>query len=66
MLDQEDVQALRKMNLQQRAGRVLDFIARAREFKIMAVRAHHPGWSEEKLMNEVQRWVRAGMKPEEF
>jgi len=36
------------------------------QFKIESVRIHHPGWSEEKVMNEVRRWVRDGMKPEEL
>jgi hypothetical protein len=37
-----------------------------RQFRIESVRIHHPGWSEEKGMNEVRRWVRDGMKPEEL
>ena len=64
--DPDDVRALRAMTLQQRLDRALDFTAQARQFKIASVRVRHPGWSEDKVMNEVRRWVRAGMKPEEL
>jgi hypothetical protein len=64
--DQEDVQALRAMTLQQRLDRALDFMDEVRRFKITSIRARHPGWSEEKVMNEVRRWVRDGMNPVEL
>lgn len=66
VLDDEDIKALRAMAPDQRLKRGLDFIAQARRFKVESVRVHHPGWSEEKVMNEVRRWVRDGMKPEEL
>jgi hypothetical protein len=65
-MDPEDITAYRAMTPEQRLGRALEFIRRIREFKILSVRVHHPGWSEEKVMNEVRRWVRNGMKPEEL
>ena len=65
-IDPEDVEALRKMTPAQRLKRGLGFIEQAFEFKTAAVRVHHPGWSEEKVKNEVRRWVRDGMKPEEL
>lgn len=65
-MDTEDVTAYRAMTPEQRLKRGLEFIRQARQFKIMSVRVHHPGWSEEKVMNEVRRWVRDGMKPEEL
>jgi hypothetical protein len=43
------------MTPEQRLKRGLEFIRQARQFKIMSVRVHHPGWSEEKVMNEVRR-----------
>ncbi|MEY2501288.1 MAG: hypothetical protein QOI07_1622 [Verrucomicrobiota bacterium] len=61
--DPEDVRALRAMTLQQRLDGALDFTSQARQFKIASVRLRHPGWSEEKVMNEVRRWVRDGMNP---
>jgi hypothetical protein len=54
------------MTIWQRLKRALDFMEQTRQFKIASVRVHHPGWSEEKVMNEVHRWVRDGMKPEEL
>jgi Rv0078B-related antitoxin len=54
------------MTIEQRLKRALDFMEQTRQFKIASVRVHHPGWSEEKVMNEVRRWVRDGMKPEEL
>jgi hypothetical protein len=51
---------------EQRLARGLEFIRQARQSKILSVRVHHPGWSEEKVLNEVRRWVRDGMKPEEL
>ena len=65
-MDPEDVGALRAMTPEQRLARGLEFIRHVRQFKILSVRVHHPGWSEEKVMNEVRRWVRDGMKPEEL
>ena len=65
-LDSDDAKALRAMTIEQRLKRALDFMERTRQFKIASVRVHHPGWSEEKVMNEVRRWVRDGMKPEEL
>jgi len=65
-IDPEDVKALRKMTPAQRLERGFRFIEEARQFKAAAVRVHHPGWSEEKVRNEVHRWVRDGMKPEEL
>ncbi len=46
--------------------RALKFTERVRQFKIESVRVHHPGWSEEKVMEEVRRWVRNGMNPAGF
>jgi hypothetical protein len=46
--------------------RALKFTGRIRQFKIESVRIHHPGWSEEKVMDEVRRWVRKGMNPAEL
>jgi hypothetical protein len=54
------------MTPEQRLARGPEFIRQARQFKILSVRVHHPVWSEEKVMNEVHRWVRDGMKPEEL
>ena len=65
-LDEEDVKTLRAMTMGQRLKRGLDFMEQARQFKIASVRVHHSGWSEEKIMDEVRSWVRAGMKPEEL
>ena len=65
-IDEEDVKAHRAMTMEQRLKRGLDFMEQARQFKIASVRVHHPVWSEEKVMNEVRRWVREGMKPEEL
>jgi len=65
-MDPDDIKALRAMTLAQRLKRGLDFMEQARQFKIASVRVHHPGWSDEKVMNEVRRWIRNGMKPEEL
>ncbi len=65
-LDPDDAKALRAMTIEQRLKRALDFMEQTRQFKIVSVRVHHPGWSEEKVMNEVRRWVRDGMKPQEL
>lgn len=65
-LDPDDVKALRAMTMGQRLKRGLDFMEQTRQFKIASVRVHHPGWSDDKVMNEVRRWVRDGMKPEEL
>jgi hypothetical protein len=65
-MDREDVKALRAMTPGQRLKRGLEFIRQLRQFKIVSVRVHHSGWSEERVTNEVRRWVRDGMKPEEF
>jgi hypothetical protein len=65
-MDPQDVKALRAMTPKQRLKRGLEFIQQLREFKIMSVRLHHPGWSGQRVMNEVRRWVRDGMKPEEL
>ena len=65
-MDPEDVKALRAMTPEQRLKRGLEFIRQLRQFKIVSVRVHHPGWSEERVMNDVRRWVREGMKPEEL
>ena len=65
-MDLEDAKALRAMTLEQKLKRGLDFIEQTRQFKIASVRIHHPGWSEEKVMNEVRKWVRDGMKPGEL
>jgi len=46
--------------------RVLKFTERIRQFKIESVRVHHPGWSVEKVMDEVRRCVRNGMNPAEL
>ena len=54
------------MTPEQRLERALEFIRQIREFKILSVRVHHPGWSEEKVKNEVRRWVFDGMKREEL
>jgi hypothetical protein len=66
MIDPDDVKALRAMTMEQRLGRGFDFMEQTRQLKIASVRVHHPGWSEEKVMDEVRRWVRDGMKPEEL
>ena len=66
MIDPEDAKALRAMTLAQRLKRGLDFMEQARQFKIASVRVHRPGWSEEKVMDEVRRWVRDGTKPVEL
>jgi hypothetical protein len=65
-LDEEDGKVLRAMTMEPRLKRGLDFMEGARQFKIASVRVHHPGWSEEKVMDEGRRWVRDGMKPEEL
>ena len=65
-MDPEDVKASRSMTPEQRLKRGLDFIKQAQQFEIASVRMHHPGWNEEKVMSEVRRWVRQGMKPEEL
>ena len=65
-MDPEDIAAYRRVTPEQRLVRGLGFIRRVRQFKIESVRIHHPGWSEEKVMNEGRRWVRDGMKPEEL
>ena len=62
----EDIAAYRRIAPQEKLERGLDFVEQARQFKIASVRAHHPGWSEEKVMSEVGRWIRNGMKPEEL
>jgi len=64
--DEADVKAVCAMTMEQRLKRGLDFMEQARQFKIASVRVHHPGWKEENVMNEVRRWVRNGMKPEEL
>ncbi len=65
-MDPEDIAAYRAMTPEQRLKRALEFIRQVRQFKILSVRVHHPGWSEEKVMDKVRRWVRDGMKPEEL
>jgi hypothetical protein len=65
-IDEDDVRALRAMTMEQKLKRGLDFMEQTRQFKIASVRVHHPGWSEVKVMNEVRRWVRDGMKPAEL
>ena len=65
-MDPEDIAVYRVMTPEQRLKRALEFIRQVRQFKILSVRVHHPGWSEEKVMDEVRRWVRDGMKPEEL
>jgi len=65
-MDPEDVAAYRAMTPEQRLGRALEFIRQIREFKNLSVRVHHPGWSEEKVKNEVRRWVGDWMKREEL
>ena len=65
-MDPEDIAAYRRMTPQQRLESGLRFIQLARQFKIESVRVHHPGWSEEKVMEEVRRWVRNGMNPAEL
>ena len=54
------------MTMAERVQRGLDFMEHARQFKIASVRVDHPGWSDEKVTDEVRRWVRDGMKPEEL
>jgi hypothetical protein len=65
-IDEDDVKALRAMTMEKKLKRGLDFMEQTRQFKIASVRVHHPGWSEERVMNEVRRWVRDGMKPAEL
>jgi hypothetical protein len=62
----DDVKVLRAMTMAERLERGLAFMEHARQFKIASVRVHHPGWSEEKVMDEARRWVRDGMKPEQL
>jgi translation elongation factor P/translation initiation factor 5A len=66
MIDPADIKALRAMAPAQRLKRGLHFMEQARQFKIASVHVHHPGWSDEKVMSEVRRWIRDGMKPEEL
>jgi hypothetical protein len=65
-MDAEDLAAYRVMTPQEKLTRALKFTERIRQFKIETVRVHHPGWSEEKVMEEVRRWVRNGMNPAEL
>ena len=65
-IDPDDVSDLRAMTMEQRLKGALDLTEQARQFKILSVRVHHPGWTEEKVMNEVRRWVRDGMNPAEL
>jgi hypothetical protein len=65
-LHPEQVKALRKMTMEERLKRGLDFMEQARQLKIASARVHYPGWSEEKVMDEVRRWVRDGMNPQEL
>jgi hypothetical protein len=53
------------MTPQEKLTRALKFTERIRQFKIESVRVHH-GWSEEKVMDEVRRWVRNGISPAEL
>jgi hypothetical protein len=64
--DPDDVRALRAMTLQERLDRVLEFTHKVRQFKMESIRAHHPGWSEEKVMNELRRGTTNGMNPAEL
>jgi hypothetical protein len=64
--DQEDVRALRAMTLQQRLDQALEFIHKTRQFKADSIRAHHPGWSDEKVMDELRRWTLRGGNPAEL
>ncbi|PYI91312.1 MAG: hypothetical protein DME97_13550 [Verrucomicrobia bacterium] len=64
--DEDDVKALRAMTLQQRLEGALDFTNQVRQFKMTSTRAHHPGWTEEKVMDELRRWVSRGMNPAEL
>jgi len=64
--DPDDVRALRAMTLQERLDRTLEFTHKVRQFKIASIHAHHPGWSEEKVMDELRRWVNRGMNPAEL
>jgi len=64
--DPDDVRALRAMTLQERLDRALDFTHEVREFKIASIRAHHPGWSDERVRNELRHWVSRGMNPAEL
>jgi len=50
-MDPEDIAAYRVMTPEQRLKRALEFIRQVRQFKILSVRVHHPGWSEEKVMD---------------
>ena len=52
-MDAEDVAAYRAMTPPEKLTRVLKFTERIRQFKIESVRVHHPGWSEEKVMDDV-------------
>jgi hypothetical protein len=65
-MDPEDAVADRAMTPEERLARGLEFIRQLRQFKILSVRVHHPGWSEQKVMNEMRRWVLDGMKPQEL
>jgi hypothetical protein len=64
--DPDDVRALRAMTLQERLERGLEFTHKVRQFKIDSIRAHHPGWNEERVMNELRQWTVRGMNPGEL
>jgi len=51
-MDPEEIAAYRRMTPEQRRARGLGLIRRVHQFKIESVRIHHPGWSEEKVMNK--------------
>ena len=53
-MDAEDVAEYRAMTPPEKLTRALKFTERIRQFKIESVRVHHPGWSEEKVMDEVR------------
>jgi hypothetical protein len=62
----EDIAAYRAMTPNSDSSVLWSYPAGSRQFKILSVRVHHPGWSDEKVIDEVGRWVRDGMKPEEL
>ena len=54
-LHPEQIRALRKMPLERRAELALGFIRSMRRMKAAALRAQHPGWSEQEVAAELRR-----------
>jgi hypothetical protein len=62
----KDVAAYRAMMPREKLTRALKFTERIRQFKIESVRVHHPGWTEEKVLEEVRRRSVMEMNPAEL